>query len=92
MELNNESMMKAATAKHPAWERKESHKLTQGEMKLLVTAKEETQTVGKLSAKMAAFLLQTSPQAIGRMVQKLTRRGYVWRDREGSIYYEGGLD
>jgi len=57
------------------------HKITMREMELLATIKHEAS--GRLTRAMAAFLMGTTPQAIGRLSFALSRKGLADTDGAG---------
>ncbi len=61
-----------------------AQKITAGESGVLAALSQEPS--GRLTRAMACFLLQTTPQSVGRMVLSLSRKNLVHQDRDGTIY------
>ena len=62
-------------------------RLTQRESDLLDAVQCETHK-GYVSKETAAYLLNTSVQAIGRLALSLSRKGLIYRSTDGSIYLD----
>jgi hypothetical protein len=59
--------------------------LTQKQKQLANELKSECEARGVCSVQMACFLLQTTPQAISRMIMALSARGIAYRESNGDM-------
>jgi hypothetical protein len=59
--------------------------LTKKQKQLDKTIQEESVARGFCSLKMACFLMQTTPQAISRMIMALSAHGIAYREPNGDM-------